>query len=80
MAVCSTITCSSCEKKKGVSHQSGSAPPKICSECRDKNAAEERQRALDEVAALPIEERLRLVEAFMYDHKRLYHPGSQALF
>lgn len=69
MAVVSGIKCEKCGVQTHVSHSPGDPPPKICGPCSAQTAAEKRTAALAELAALPIEERLARVEAWIYDYR-----------
>ncbi len=80
MAVCSSITCDTCHKDKEVWHGSGEPKPKTCAECLKGKASAKKQAHLDALTKLPTEERLRMIEEYIYDHKLLYHPGKQLLF
>ena len=52
-----------------VSHGSGDAPPKVCHQCARKSAEDARETKLRELAALPIEERISRIEAWIYDYR-----------
>jgi hypothetical protein len=80
MAVRRTIICDTCHEQKDVMIGSSDSPPKSCGECSTRKAADERQAALEALAALPVEERLRRVEEFIYDHRRSYHASRPVLF
>jgi hypothetical protein len=69
MALLSRITCGTCGKEADVWHSPSDPKPRICHACRDTAAAEKREDALAAVAALPIEERLRRIEAWIYDYR-----------
>jgi hypothetical protein len=72
MSVVSQITCTRCGKTTHVSHSPADAAPKICGVCRGKAAASKRDQHFAELDALPIEERLRRVEAWIYDYRPQY--------
>jgi hypothetical protein len=73
MSVVSNIKCNTCHKNKQVWHGGGDPPPKTCEECVQAKEAKEKQKALSEVAGLPLLERIKRLEEFMYDHQRKYH-------
>jgi hypothetical protein len=52
-----------------VSHAPGSPRPKVCHSCRRAADRDAREQALAEIAELPLEERLRRIEAWIYDYK-----------
>ena len=72
MAVVSQITCERCGKTTHASHSPADAKPKICGPCRGKEATSKRDRHFAELDALPIEERLRRIEAWIYDYRPQY--------
>jgi hypothetical protein len=75
MALSSTIKCDTCHENKQVWYGSSELTiPTTCSDCKKRKEDNERQAHLDTLAVLPIEERLKMVEGFMYDHSRAYHP------
>lgn len=45
----------------------------ICYTCQQKRDANTKEEWLNQQAQLPIEERLRLIESWMYDHQRAKH-------
>jgi hypothetical protein len=47
--------------------------PKTCDECREKAIVAAKKAHLDALAALPMEDRVRRLEEFAYDHRRSYH-------
>lgn len=69
MAVLSSIKCEACGTNTHVSHRPDDAPPKACHQCACKAAEKTREQALNEIAALPLEERLRRIEAWIYDYR-----------
>jgi len=69
MAILSQITCEQCGVTTHVNHSPADAPLKICHACFENNAASKRDQHLAARAALPIEERLRLIEAWIYDYR-----------
>lgn len=72
MAILSKITCEQCSVTTHVSHSPADPAPKLCGACQGKNAEEKRRQALDRLAALPVEERLRRIEAWIYDYRPQY--------
>ncbi len=78
MAVLSTIKCDTCNEKKEVMHRPGTHPT-TCGACKKKKADAERTAHLDALAKLPIEERLRKLEEFQYDHLK-NHPRQEVTY
>jgi hypothetical protein len=74
MALVSQITCEGCGVTTHVSHSPAEGRPKTCHACRGKEAASVRDQHLAELASLPIEERLRSVEAWIYDYRPQWVP------
>jgi len=73
MAVLSRITCERCGQAADVMH----APmdrPKVCGTCTAKAAESKRDQHLSDLAALSLEERLRRVEAWIYDYRPQWAP------
>jgi hypothetical protein len=54
--------------------------PTTCSACEELKAAETRQVHLNALADLPLEERIRKLEEYRYDHSRQYHPRRPVRF
>ena len=73
MARLEVITCSKCGKQKEVWFPSGGFPPKICSDCTELAEEAKLQEHLAELAKLPTDERLRLIEEWIYNHSK-NHP------
>jgi hypothetical protein len=71
MALSSRITCESCGEVATVMH-SPSTYPTICGQCLTKERQTERDKHFTKLDALSIEERLRLVEAWIYDYRPQY--------
>ena len=69
MAVLSQITCTGCGVRTHVSHRPGDAPPQKCGACRKRDLDALRKAHFDELATMPMEERLRRVEEWIYDYK-----------
>lgn len=74
MAVLSSITCERCGTATHVNHSPADAPPKICGACRQAELTSQRDRHFAELDALSIEERLRRVEAWIYDYRPQWVP------
>ena len=72
MAILSNIFCPICNQNKQVAH-SVRHYPTICHECQKKQDNDARAKHLAARAALPIEERLVLIEAQLYDNARKPH-------
>lgn len=69
MAVVSQIKCEACGLESHVSHSPARPKPKVCHSCARKAATKTREDALAELAALPTEERLQRIEAWIYDYR-----------
>jgi hypothetical protein len=74
MALLSRIKCERCEETADVMHSPSDAKPKICERCRVKEATTVRDQYLADLAALPLEERLRRIEAWIYDYRPQWVP------
>lgn len=73
MAILSDIVCEVCKQTKSVCH-SVSDFPTVCGECRQKQKDDELAKYLAERAALPLGERLALIEAELYHLSRRPEP------
>lgn len=73
MALQSQISCTRCKQTKNVVHRAGDFP-NICHDCRGKEADDKRASTLTKIAALPVEERLARIEAWIYDYRPTYVP------
>jgi hypothetical protein len=81
MALCTSIICDTCHRKKDVWYSPRDVrPPATCSGCLEARAAEEKRACLETLAKLPIEERLKKIEEFIYDHERAYHASKPLVF
>ena len=69
MAVVSNIKCEQCEQYADVWHSPGEIRPRICGACRAKEIDTKRADHFAALDAFSIEERLRLVEEWIYDYK-----------
>lgn len=69
MAMLSQIKCGQCGMTTHVSHSPFEVPPKICGACRKADLESIRAKHFAELDALPIEERLRRVEEWIYDYR-----------
>jgi hypothetical protein len=74
MAVLSMITCEGCGKRAEVNHSPADAPPKFCGECRARALASKRDQHFAELDTLTVEERLRRIEAWIYDYRPQWVP------
>ena len=74
MAVLSKITCERCGVTTHVSHSPANAAPKICGACWGKELGSKRDQHFATLDALSVEERLRRVEAWIYDFRPQYVP------
>lgn len=69
MAVVSQITCEQCGTTTHVGHSPANLAPKVCGPCRGKEAKSKRDEHLAAMAALPIEQRIARIEAWLYDYE-----------
>ncbi len=74
MALAHQIICNECGERKLVA-SSSFIPPEICNDCRREYEAKKKEAHLQGLQALPIEERIREIEKWIYDHSRA-HPGT----
>lgn len=72
MAVLTPIKCESCGVSTHVSHSPANPAPKICGACAGKALASKRDQHFAKLDALSTEERLRRVEAWIYDYRPQY--------
>ena len=72
MANLSRIRCRSCGEAADVMHNPSGGKPTICGPCRKKENSQKRENHLSELGDLPIEERLRRIEAWIYDYRPQY--------
>jgi len=68
VAILTHIHCPSCGETKRVCHGFGDRPAE-CHECSSKREARARAVHLAGLKALTVEERLALIEEWIYDHK-----------
>ena len=68
MALSTMIVCHECGKEKSVIHSAGIAPL-ICSDCKAKKFNEKKREALGVLSKLPLEERVRRIEEWIFDHE-----------
>ncbi len=69
MALLVEIVCSDCGKSSLECVASGMRPPYLCSDCYTKKKNLERAKHLLGLSMLTIEERLELIEKWIYDYK-----------
>ncbi len=74
MALCRTITCSQCHQEREVWFSAADYPPDVCHGCREVEAELAKGRAMAELAALPMEQRIARIEEWIYDYKPQYVP------
>lgn len=79
MALSTLIVCEQCGREKRVMHRASEFPPKICSECEAYNEKEKRTQELARLASLSVEERLSLLEAWIYDYEPYIPPELRRL-
>lgn len=65
------IVCSHCKQKKTI-HVSNYNHPTICDHCEIEIANEECEKHLLELSKLPVKQRLRLIEKWIYEYKPQY--------
>lgn len=75
MAIMKTIHCRVCGESKR-EPRSGSDYSNICWDCSKKEADQKRQDFLASRAAMTVEERLALIEQWIYDYKPPVDPRS----
>lgn len=68
MAILSQIHCNKCNTVQSVMH-SPQEYPRICSACRANEARAKKDKHLEELSQLSIEQRLRLIEEWIYNYK-----------
>jgi len=69
MAVLSRIKCELCGAVAEVNHRPHDSPPRWCGPCMAKRERQQRDDTLRSWAEQPLEERLRRIEAWIYDYK-----------
>ncbi len=69
MAFVTKITCAQCGEDKSVTVGSGAPNPKICHDCQDKTNRNNRAIHLEGLKALSLEDRISLIEQWIYDYK-----------
>jgi len=74
MAYQATITCTKCGENKTVTVASDGHPSLICGECIAEIEAARKQKWIEELEQLPIEERLRRIEEWIYEYNPRYVP------
>lgn len=74
MAVLSRITCERCAQTADAWHSSGDPRPRVCDACKAKETAGQRAQHFAELDALPVEDRLRRLEAWIYDYRPQWVP------
>lgn len=74
MAVLSRIKCKRCEASATVNHSPADAPPEICGLCQQAEVESKRDQHFAELDALSVEERLRRIEAWIYDYRPQWVP------
>jgi hypothetical protein len=78
VAVISRITCGGCGYESHVSHRPNYPPPSLCGACQTKKADADKADELAALEALPVEERLKRIEGWIYDWVR--RPRGPAVF
>ena len=72
MAYQTTITCIECHKNKQVIVGGGNSPSLVCHECQSAKDAERREKYFAELDKLPLEERIRKIEEWIYEYRPTY--------
>lgn len=73
MAFCSTRTCTRCGDEYMASQYNDVMQLElICHKCRRADWEQEREKHLDDLAALSIDKRIRKIEEWIYDHENPY--------
>lgn len=80
MAYLTTIMCTQCGQTRQAAVSGGESYPVLCTECRSKNAIQERLQFLKGLEGLSFEERLKKLEEFMYEHSRQFHRGPDIIY
>ena len=73
MALVTTIFCRECGRKRQVTLPCGTSVTEICNECSLKAKDKARREWLAGREGLLLEERIREIEEFMYDHQQVNH-------
>jgi hypothetical protein len=74
MAYLDTIFCPRCKEQKRVMRGAGRPAPTYCGDCQRAIDAEAEEKHFAELDALPLEERLRRVEKWIYHYQPRYVP------
>ena len=69
MAILTRIICQECQHLVDVMHPPHKRAPQICRSCQSIIDQRKRQDHLCDLSMLPIEERLRRIEEWIYDYK-----------
>jgi hypothetical protein len=77
MALVSMIHCSVCDKDSHEVVAAGMPMPTVCSGCQKINHDQHRAFNLAGLKALPVEERLSRIEAWIYDYKPVHVPAPR---
>lgn len=73
MAFVTTIFCKECGEERECTFPAGQATPHICNSCSTKAKDKTRRAWLAGREGLSLEERIREIEKFMYDHQQVNH-------
>jgi len=73
MALLGIIMCKACSLEKEVMYSPSQGKPTICSQCKKAKEEKAKQEYLDKLATLPIEQRIRAIEEWIYDYKPPIH-------
>ena len=74
MAYMTTIFCTECQTSKQAIASADNPAPLVCGECRSKIEATRREKHFAELDKLPLEERIRKIEEWIYDYRPQYVP------
>jgi hypothetical protein len=69
MAIIQQIFCTVCKTPKQEMVGSGQRTPNVCSDCRSREATKKRGEHFATLDQLPIEDRLRRIEEWIYDYR-----------
>lgn len=72
MAIQMTFMCNECNRSV-TEVRPNNDHPEMCYECVEQNAIAEKARWLDEFEQKTLEEKLRLIAEWMYDHRQVPH-------
>jgi len=74
MAYMTTIFCTQCNESKNTIVGAGDSPSLICDSCRLENKDKERKEYFASLDKLPLEERIRKIEEWIYEYRPTHVP------